>query len=285
MKRTLISTVVTASLLVTFDFSTLLAADLESVLWGDVHAAVSQPPVETQLISRGLRGGGTRGRVRRGGGVRRSGGYRGAFRNGGYRTARSGGARRAIASRRSNGQSRLSNAARSNRAGRNGSNQSRSGRTGGRNRAGGWGGWGAARYAGGLVPVFDVTPYVPEIVPVVPDITPVVVDPRPIVVTLLNPAETHAPVNYNVGGTPYTLEAGQSAGHGEETQVIAFDRGGSFGEARYTLAPGTYRFVNTDHGWDLNTVTSEIAGDSSGSTETTTTVSKNANPFKLLNGG
>ena len=128
------------------------------------------------------------------------------------------------------------------------------------------------------MPAVDVTPYVPDVIPVD-------VNPRPVVITLLNPAETRAAVNYSLAGTVYTLEPGQSASHGEETQEIAFDRGGSFGEARYTLAPGTYRFVSTDHGWDLHSVTSEIAGEKVESAETTTTVSTSVSPLKLLNGG
>jgi hypothetical protein len=322
MKRTLFSTVVAATLLITLDSSTLSAADLESVLTGDPNTAVSAPPAETLLISRGFRGGGGRrgggfrGGSRRGGGFRsggarrsggyrsaarrgggyRSGGYRSAGRSGGSRTARSGGARRSATSHRSNashGQNRRSNATHSSKNGHNGSrtnSRNHSGRNGGRDRGGnGGGGWGAAWDAGDLVPVVDVTPYVPDVAPVdvtpvVPDVTPVVVDPRPVVITLLNPAETHAPVNYNLGGTLYTLEAGQSAAYGEETQVIAFDRGGSFGEARYTLAPGTYRFVFTNQGWELNSVSAEVAGENTESTETTTAVSKD-NPFKLLSGG
>ena len=60
MKRTFISTVLTASLLVTFDFSTLSAADLGLAGLGDL-GSVSTPPVETQLIAR-RGGGGRRGR-------------------------------------------------------------------------------------------------------------------------------------------------------------------------------------------------------------------------------
>jgi hypothetical protein len=33
--------------------------------------------------------------------------------------------------------------------------------------------------------------------------------------------------------------------------VIQFDRGGSFGTASYTLTHGKYKFIATDHGWDL----------------------------------
>ena len=38
--------------------------------------------------------------------------------------------------------------------------------------------------------------------------------------------------------------------------AIVFDRGGSFGQARYTLQAGSaYKFVSTDQGWDLRSVT------------------------------
>ena len=33
--------------------------------------------------------------------------------------------------------------------------------------------------------------------------------------------------------------------------MIAFDRGGQIGEARYTLAPGGYSFTVKTSGWDL----------------------------------
>ena len=34
--------------------------------------------------------------------------------------------------------------------------------------------------------------------------------------------------------------------------VIEFDRGGNTGKVSYTLTQGKYKFVATDHGWDLN---------------------------------
>jgi hypothetical protein len=43
--------------------------------------------------------------------------------------------------------------------------------------------------------------------------------------------------------------------------VIVFDRGGAFGQATYTLQPGTYRFAMTDKGLDLRTVTPQVATD------------------------
>jgi len=221
--------------------------------------------------------------------MRRSGGYRSA----GSRSARSGSARRGTSTRSSgsHAQSRRAGNSRStNRGGKSGqaNGRNRSGNRGGNSRGGnGGGGWSAVWDAGDLVPL-DVTPYIPDVVPVVPvipDVTPVMVDPQRAVITLLNPAETRTAMYYNLGSSQYTLEAGQSVGHGDETQVIAFDRGGSFGEARYTLAPGTYRFVATDHGWDLHTVTEEVASNTTDSTDATSTVTQQTNPLKLLNGG
>jgi hypothetical protein len=304
MKRTLITTALTVSLVMTFDFSTLPAADLGLAALGDTTPTIPAPSVETELISRGFRGGeGRRGGGfrggRRGGSFHRGGGYRsagarrsGGYRSGGYRSARSGSARRGTSTRSNSSHAqtrRAGNSRSTNRGGKSGqaNGRNRSANRGGNYRGGNGGGWSAVWDAGNLVPV-DVTPYVPDVVPVVPvipDVTPVVVDPQPAVITLLNPAETRTAVYYNLGGNPYTLEAGQSVGHGAETQVIAFDRDGSFGEAHYTLAPGTYRFVATDHGWDLHTVTEEVASNTTDSTEQATTVTQQTNPLKLLNGG
>jgi hypothetical protein len=296
MKRTLITTALTISLVMTFDFSTLPAADLGLAALGDTTATIPAPSVETELISRGFRGGGGRRGGGFRGGARRSGGYRsagarrsGGYRSGGYRNARSGSARRGTSTRSNSSHTqtrRASNSRSTNRGGRSGqaNSRNRSGNRGGNRRGGNGGGWSAVWDAGSLVPV-DVTPYVPYVVPVVPDVTPVVVDPQPAVIILLNPAETRTAVYYNLGGNQYSLEAGQSVGHGAETQVIAFDRGGSFGEARYTLAAGTYRFVATDHGWDLHTVTEEVASNTTDSTEQATTGTAQTNPLKLLNGG
>lgn len=84
-----------------------------------------------------------------------------------------------------------------------------------------------------------------------------VATPAPI--TILNPANTGRPVNYTLGAGQFSIESAQSLVHNDGTQVIVFDRGGDFGTATYTLEPGTYRFVLTDAGWDLNTVRDEVA--------------------------
>lgn len=295
MKRTLITTVLTVSIVASFEFSPLSAADIDRAGLGEATSIFDSGTDFTQLIARGqggARGGGGRrgGGARRGGGVRRGGGRRsGGYRSGGGRRTsnvrRGGTARRTGGMRRSSGahaqtrhasngrSSHRNNARSNNRGGRaNHSNgRSHSGYNGGYSGGAWWSTWDGAD-----VPV-DVVPYIPDVVPVV-------VDPRPAVITLLNPAETRATLTYNLGGGQYVLEAGQSMGHGEETQVIAFDRGGSFGEARYTLQPGTYRFVATEHGWDLHTVTEEIAADPNLSNEADTKVATETDPLKWLSG-
>jgi hypothetical protein len=285
MKRILITTVLAVGLLGTYEYGTLPAAELG--LDSDiVTQEISTAPVTSQLLARGFRGGGGRrggggfrrggGGGRRGGGFRRGGGgaRRGGGRSGGYRSARSsrsGGSRHA-STRRSSGRSQTRHAssrssrsrnARSNHRTNNHANtrnrNSRNGRNGG-----GAGGGGAAWDAGALVDggdYGDYGDYLPDVVPVVPDIAPVVVDPQPAVITLVNPADTRTPVYYNLGGSQYVLEAGQEAAHGDATQVITFDRGGSFGMVSYTLQPGTYEFVATNAGWDLHTVTQQVAAD------------------------
>ena len=73
-------------------------------------------------------------------------------------------------------------------------------------------------------------------------------------VKVINPSETGVTVNYTFGSEASSLEAGNANIHSQVSQEIVFDRGGSFGIARYTLGPGTYRFVASESGWDLRTV-------------------------------
>jgi hypothetical protein len=69
-------------------------------------------------------------------------------------------------------------------------------------------------------------------------------------IILANP--TTETVNYNLNQLPYqmapTFEQTLPAG---TTWTIEFDRGGSFGMARYDLAEGYYVFAITDRGWEL----------------------------------
>ncbi|HXY37529.1 MAG TPA: hypothetical protein VEI07_25120, partial [Planctomycetaceae bacterium] len=144
-------------------------------------------------------------------------------------------------------------------SGKSGKSNSKSGKNGKNSHAnkgnhsnhrGGRGGWDGGGWDGGGWDAGDVIPVIP--------VDPGVVVPRPVVITLLNPAITRTSLSYTLGESQYVIAAGETATFEDGTQVIAFDRGGSFGEARYTLEPGrTYKFVATDHGWDLHSVTSD----------------------------
>ncbi|HVC92815.1 MAG TPA: hypothetical protein VND64_03945 [Pirellulales bacterium] len=69
---------------------------------------------------------------------------------------------------------------------------------------------------------------------------------------LINPKKSGATVRYVVNGDAYVMEPGMSQALPSGTRwVVAFDRGGSVGSAKYTLAEGTYQFAPTDDGWDL----------------------------------
>jgi len=87
-------------------------------------------------------------------------------------------------------------------------------------------------------------------------VEPVAVPAR---VSILNPAGTGGMVNYTLGSDQYSIAAGESRAHDEGTQLMVFDRGKSFGQSTYTLQPGSYRFVMTATGWDLRTVTDQVA--------------------------
>ena len=112
------------------------------------------------------------------------------------------------------------------------------------------------------------------------------VDPRPVVITLVNPSSTRTSLNYTLGESQYVIAAGETATFEDGTQVITFDRGGSFGQARYTLEPGiTYKFVSTDNGWDLRTVTNQGNDDAGTQTaEAETEKSAGRSPLSLVDG-
>lgn len=80
-------------------------------------------------------------------------------------------------------------------------------------------------------------------------------------ITILNPPETRRMVGYALDSAQYSLDAAQSQVYDGGPRLITFDRGGSFGQAQYTLQPGTYRFIATDRGLDLRTVTQMAAAD------------------------
>lgn len=74
-------------------------------------------------------------------------------------------------------------------------------------------------------------------------------------------------VNYILNGRyQYTMEGGEhQVLPGRSKWTIAFDRGGSHGEARYELS-GSYCFKMTDNGWELFRETFDISIDNSSNT-------------------
>lgn len=108
-----------------------------------------------------------------------------------------------------------------------------------------------------------------------------IVEPVPSVVTnviyagrivLLNPAETGADIHFLLDGKLYSLDSGYMQDMKAASTIIRFDRGGDFGEALYLLKPGSYRFVLTDHGLDLEKASFEAVLDNTA----------NAQDFHLL---
>lgn len=67
-----------------------------------------------------------------------------------------------------------------------------------------------------------------------------------------NNAGRQVPVAFLVDSREVELADGQSHSlHGGKQRIVEFDRGGSFGTARYALTEGEYKFVITSRGWDL----------------------------------
>jgi len=78
-------------------------------------------------------------------------------------------------------------------------------------------------------------------------------------------------VNYNVNNNAYSMESEyrQPLPAGRNW-TVAFDRGGSFGRARYGISEGTYKFTLTDEGWNLFKHTFDL------------TIDNSENPFDFL---
>jgi hypothetical protein len=76
-----------------------------------------------------------------------------------------------------------------------------------------------------------------------------------------NGAGRQVPVAFLVDAREVELADGQSHSlHGGQQRIVQFDRGGSFGTARYALTEGEYEFLITPRGWDLVRKRSAAAG-------------------------
>jgi hypothetical protein len=69
---------------------------------------------------------------------------------------------------------------------------------------------------------------------------------------LINPTQNAGPVTYILNAIRYTMQPGyeQKLPAGR-SWILEFDRGKSFGTARYSLSAGPYAFSVTERGWDV----------------------------------
>lgn len=86
-------------------------------------------------------------------------------------------------------------------------------------------------------------------------------------ILLMNPEANVEPVEYMLGDTPLAMDAGMMHGVRLQTTLIRFNRGPGLGEARYSLQPGSYRFVVSERGWDLVRTSFRATLDNSANTE------------------
>ena len=68
-------------------------------------------------------------------------------------------------------------------------------------------------------------------------------------------------VSYSVDGRSFTMGSNYRQLISRRQIVVAFNRGGSFGNARYRIDEGTYKFTPTDRGWELYKHTSKVTLD------------------------
>ena len=106
-----------------------------------------------------------------------------------------------------------------------------------------------------LMPV--PTPTVARVVPVAPAVPVPTLSPPPVgdprgQITVWNPTDSGGAVSFAFDDDVTSLNAGQTRTlTNAKRRVIAFGSGGSLGELRYTLSPGTYKFKATEAGWKL----------------------------------
>jgi hypothetical protein len=69
---------------------------------------------------------------------------------------------------------------------------------------------------------------------------------------IVNSPKSGAAVSFLIDAQPFSLQPGSEwIIKGVRPRTIEFDRGGSFGRARYSLRSGTYTLTPTERGWEL----------------------------------
>ncbi len=58
-------------------------------------------------------------------------------------------------------------------------------------------------------------------------------------------------VNYSLDGKRFSMQPGFEQHLDRKSVTVAFGRGGQFGNAKYKITEGTYKFTVTDKGWEL----------------------------------
>ncbi len=92
----------------------------------------------------------------------------------------------------------------------------------------------------------------------------------------MSPADSGGPVSYVLNQQTYTIQPGYTQElAADQSWIVTFDRGGSFGQAQYQLEPGkAYAFGQGKQGWELYQSTYTATLDNSA----------NPNPFNYLQG-
>lgn len=71
-------------------------------------------------------------------------------------------------------------------------------------------------------------------------------------IKVLNLADSGSEIRYSLNGSEYSIKPGYAQYLDSDRQwVIEFGSGGTKGDVRYTLSPGTFKFKITETGWDL----------------------------------
>lgn len=71
-------------------------------------------------------------------------------------------------------------------------------------------------------------------------------------IKIVSPDDAGVALSYSLNEFDYTIAPGESQTISNDREwIITFDRGGEFGTARYSLAPGLYSFKLTEQGWQV----------------------------------
>jgi hypothetical protein len=83
-------------------------------------------------------------------------------------------------------------------------------------------------------------------------------DGAPVTSGILLTNKGGAKVNYTLDGQRFAMEPDYRQTVTRTSVVIAFDRGGSFGQAKYRITEGWYEFAATERGWELYKQTAKV---------------------------